>query len=192
MEQTISPDGAVFLEHLIPPKSLDFHNYVVPSRAIDHFGHQTAETVLDLNRESYWALLSLLLANISHFRPDQQRIEDQAPCARGGLAPWQKRRVETFIDDHLGHPIGLADLAAAAALSPSYFCRAFKVSFGSTPFGHVTKCRIDRARDLLRDSDMPIAEIALVCGFAEQSNFTKVFGRLTGTPPGAWRRLNRD
>jgi transcriptional regulator GlxA family with amidase domain len=66
------------------------------------------------------------------------------------------------------------------------------VSFGCTPFTYVTKCRIDRARDLLRDSLMPIAEIALVCGFAEQSNFTKVFGKLAGMPPGAWRRLHRD
>ncbi|MDC0709358.1 helix-turn-helix transcriptional regulator [Stigmatella sp. ncwal1] len=82
----------------------------------------------------------------------------------------------------------LQDLARLTGLSQSQFGRAFKVSTGMTPFRWQTQLRLTRARELLRDGSLPLAQISLATGFAEQSHFTRVFQRWVGLSPGAWRR----
>ena len=109
----------------------------------------------------------------------------------GGLAPWQERRARELIASDLGSQIALSDVAAECGLSMSYFCKAFKVSTGLTPHGWLQRCRLDRARSLLRQSDRTLVEVALQCGFADQSHFNHVFHRNVGLPPGVWRRQQR-
>ncbi|MEA1648564.1 AraC family transcriptional regulator [Nitrospirillum sp. BR 11164] len=109
----------------------------------------------------------------------------RAPC---GLAPWQQRRVATYVDENLGEPILLTDLARECSLSPSYFGKAFKSTHGCPPHKWVLKRRIERATELLLGSKLPLADIALAVGFTDQSHFTRVFSRHMRTPPAAWRR----
>ena len=119
------------------------------------------------------------LANAS--RPERSAV-------RGALAAWQARRIEDYIDGNLGVSLRIEDAAALVRLSPSYFSRAFKASFG-LPFSHyVIRRRIERAKRLLLSTDASIAEISLECGLADQSHLTRLFSRTVGSPPHAWRR----
>ncbi|HEY2048904.1 MAG TPA: AraC family transcriptional regulator [Caulobacteraceae bacterium] len=109
----------------------------------------------------------------------------------GGLAPWQAKRAEELMLKNLAEDLRLADVAAACELSAAHFSRSFHKTFGAPPYRWLQTRRIERAKTLLADSKRPLAEIALECGFTEQSHFTKVFTRLVGVSPGAWRRLRR-
>lgn len=108
---------------------------------------------------------------------------------RNSLAPWQVKRAKEMLAANLTKEISVLEVADACGLSLSYFSRAFKVATGMTPHGWLQTCRIERARDLLSDGGQPLADIALSCGFADQSHFTRIFRRATGHGPGAWRRL---
>lgn len=107
--------------------------------------------------------------------------------AKGGLGPLRLNRVIAYIDAHLEADMGLRDLAAVAEVSPGHFGEQFKLSTGQTPFRFILERRIGRAKELLMDRDMPIAEVALNVGFANQSHFTVNFRKLTGTTPARFR-----
>jgi AraC family transcriptional regulator len=104
------------------------------------------------------------------------------------LVPRQLRNVTEFMIEHLAETVRLADLAAMTGLSQSQFGRAFKASTGVTPHRWQLSRRIARAQELLFAGSMPLSEIALATGFAEQSHFTRVFKRVVGASPGAWQR----
>ena len=107
---------------------------------------------------------------------------------RSELAPWQIQRAKEMLSTNLAKEVSLLEVAEACGLSLSYFARAFRNTTGITPHGWLQTCRIERARQLLLDG-LPLAEVALACGFADQSHFTRIFKRATGHGPGAWRRL---
>ncbi|HEY4292442.1 AraC family transcriptional regulator [Luteibacter sp.] len=107
---------------------------------------------------------------------------------RGGLATWQERRAIAYMDERLDQSFPVSSVADACGLSVNHFSRAFRRSMGKPPHRWLLDRRIDRARELLRDTALSLADIALACGFAEQSHFTRVFTRTVGMPPGAWRR----
>jgi AraC-like DNA-binding protein len=113
------------------------------------------------------------------------------PLARGGLAAWQVKRAEDTLAANLEGDISLADLANDCGLSASHFSRAFRQSTGLSPHRWLLMRRIDLAKSKLLDRTLPLADVALSCGFADQSHFTRVFTALVGISPGAWRR-NRD
>jgi AraC-like DNA-binding protein len=104
------------------------------------------------------------------------------------LPPRQLRRVTEYILDHLADTVRLGDLAALAGLSQSQFGRAFKASTGVTPHRWQLNARIAKAQELLLSNAMPLSEIALVTGFAEQSHLTRVFKNVVGASPRAWQR----
>lgn len=110
---------------------------------------------------------------------------------KGGLAPWQVDRVKRHIESGLASRIGLGDLARLTRLSTSYFAAAFRVSFGTSPHDYVCRRRVERAKELMAATDTPLCEIALDCGFADQSHLSRVFRRMTGHTPAAWRRVAR-
>ena len=107
---------------------------------------------------------------------------------RGGLAPWQMKRAEETLAADLEGNVSLADLANDCGLSASHFSRAFRQSTGMSPHQWLLKCRVDLAKDLLSNRKLLLSDIALACGFADQSHFTRVFARMTCASPGAWRR----
>ena len=110
--------------------------------------------------------------------------------SRGLLADWQVRRVERFVQSHIDTSLRICEAADSVGLSASYFSRAFKASKGVPYSEFVAHQRIVRAKELLLTTDDPIAEIALACGFADQSHMTRLFRRAVGLPPRAWRHQN--
>jgi len=108
---------------------------------------------------------------------------------RGGLAPWQVRRVCEYLSEHLEDDTSLAELAKLVDLSSFHFCRAFKLSTGASPHAWLTRRRIERAQELIStDPSIGLTEIALSVGYGSQSAFGTAFRRVTGTTPSAWRR----
>jgi AraC family transcriptional regulator len=105
-----------------------------------------------------------------------------------GLAPWQLRRATDFICAHLNGNISLEQLASACDLSVSHFARGFKKGTGLPPYRWLVEMRLEKVKDLLLNTKMPLAEVAVACGFADQSHFTKTFVRTIGSTPGIWRR----
>jgi AraC family transcriptional regulator len=118
------------------------------------------------------------------------RSKERSQPIRGGLAPWQMRRVATHIEANLDATISVKHLAALIKLSPSHFSRAFKVSFADTPHRYVMHRRVERAQGLMLTTNAPLGQIAVDCGFADQAHFNRQFCGLVGESPGAWRRLH--
>lgn len=112
----------------------------------------------------------------------------KAPLARGGLAPWQERRAKEILSSDLARNIELKALARECGLSVSHFSRAFRHSTGAAPHRWLLEYRVDTAKPLLRDRELALSAVALACGFADQSHFTRTFTRVVGVSPGAWRR----
>jgi AraC-like DNA-binding protein len=110
--------------------------------------------------------------------------------ARGGLAPWQKRKIERYLQDNLEYNICMEELAKEARLSISHFCRAFKKSFSETPHSYVIRLRLELARKLMLSTNEPLSQIALSCGLADQAHLSKLFRRVFHDTPNAWRRRN--
>jgi AraC family transcriptional regulator len=107
---------------------------------------------------------------------------------RQGLAPWQLRRVLAHIEENLGMPIRNKDLAEIARLSTFHFNVAFRNSVGESPHAHLIRRRVERAQGLMLSTDKALSEIAIECGLADQAHLTRLFGRLVGESPAAWKR----
>jgi AraC family transcriptional regulator len=96
--------------------------------------------------------------------------------------------VKELIDAQISNEITISDLAAVAGLSQFHFIRAFKDSVGLSPYQYVLSERVRRARDLLLNFDLSIAEVALVVGFSDASQLSRVFRKFVGITPTAFRR----
>jgi AraC-like DNA-binding protein len=109
-------------------------------------------------------------------------------ATRSGLAPWQIRKVKIHLESHLASKIVTQDLASIAGLSPFHFSRAFRDSFGDSPHRYILRRRIEHSQGLMLSTKASLADIALECGLVDQAHFGKLFRRLVGETPGAWRR----
>ncbi|MGO7323289.1 helix-turn-helix domain-containing protein [Rhizobium ruizarguesonis] len=108
--------------------------------------------------------------------------------ASGGLTPWQVRRACDFIEANLADDPSIAELSRECGISASYFARAFRVTLGMTPHQWITSRRIERAKSLMVQTMESLAEIAIMCGFVDQSHLGRHFLRLDGISPAQWRR----
>jgi AraC-like DNA-binding protein len=107
---------------------------------------------------------------------------------RGGLPLWRMRKTCEFIDANLSSTLRISDLASNANLSHAHFVRAFRRSFGESPHAYIVRMRVQRAQTMMLASVAPLQQIALDCGLSDQSHFSRLFTRLVGEAPGAWRR----
>jgi len=111
------------------------------------------------------------------------------PEARAGtLTRIQLDRAIDYMEENLDKPLALSDVAHAVGLGATHFARRFKRSTGSAPHQYLMRCRVERARRLLAETDSAIAQIAFACGFAHQEHLTRVFRRLSGDTPARFRR----
>ena len=123
-----------------------------------------------------------IVRNYSNLAPASKPL----PPVRGALDPRRLRRVTDYIDAHLGEDLRIGSLAKEAYLSPFHFARSFKEATGRTPHRYVTDRRIERSRTLIGEGDLPLAEIAVKCGFSSQAHFSRWFKRLVGATPGEY------
>jgi transcriptional regulator of acetoin/glycerol metabolism len=108
----------------------------------------------------------------------------EAPAARrGGLPPRLTRRVCDYIESHFDQRISLDSLAAMAGLSRDHFARAFHQSVGMPPHGYLLRRRLDHVEQLLRETQLPLSQIAVATGFSDQSHLARHFRRQTGMSP---------
>jgi AraC family transcriptional regulator len=107
---------------------------------------------------------------------------------KGGLAAWQRRKAVAYIEQHLGETILLAELAQMVGLSPCYFCRAFRRSFGIPPQRYQLSQRIERAKTLLAKHAASVTDVGLSVGYNDASTFYSAFRRVTGLTPSGYRR----
>jgi AraC family transcriptional regulator len=106
---------------------------------------------------------------------------------RGGLSRSQLKTAIAYIRDRLDHNLSLAELAASIHLSPHYFASLFKQSTGLTPYQYIIQCRIEQAKALLRQSELPLVDVARQVGFQNQSHFTRVFRQYVNVTPKVYR-----
>jgi AraC family transcriptional regulator len=149
---------------------------------------EAASAALDNDRDTARACIAKAAAMLKRSTARNPPRAENPEIQRGGLAPWQARRVASYVTDHLGTRIRTTDLAGVAQLSASHFTRAFKESFGETPLGYVSRERMRYAQELMLRSGECLSQIALTCGHCDQSHFTRVFRRKVGMSPRAWRR----
>jgi AraC-like DNA-binding protein len=98
------------------------------------------------------------------------------------------RRAAEILEAHLDGNIVLRQVAEACELSVSHFARAFKKTFRRTPYNWLIERRVDKAKDLMMNSRLPLTDIAARCGFTDQSGLNRSFKRIHGVSPGIWRR----
>jgi AraC family transcriptional regulator len=109
------------------------------------------------------------------------------PEYTGGLSKAQIRSVMTFIEEHLEQNLSLDAIANLVQLSPHYFASLFKQSVGQSPHQYILQSRIERSKQLLRQPELTIAQVAQCVGFQNQSHFTTAFRRIVGCPPKGYR-----
>jgi AraC family transcriptional regulator len=120
-----------------------------------------------------------------HLIRNYASVTVREPSGKGRLSPAQVRRLTEYIDTRLHESPNLETLAAVAGMGVWSFTRRFRESFGRTPHAYLIERRIDRARRLLAQGCMPIKEVALTCGFADQAHMTRVFQTHLHTTPAA-------
>ena len=110
----------------------------------------------------------------------------------GGLMSWQEEHAKSYLEGHIGEPLAVQEVARRFGMSAPHFSKCFKMSTGLPPYRWLLKRRIEWAKELLRSSSATIADVSLICGFAEQSHFTNKFRKEVGMAPGTWRQANRQ
>jgi AraC family transcriptional regulator len=117
-----------------------------------------------------------------------QRTAQVAAMARNVLPRWRLQRVVSYVQEHVGEAISLADMAAAAGMSAMHFAAQFRAATGLRPHHYLLQCRIQQAKVLLMDTTHSLLDIAISVGFRTQAHFTTVFKNLEQTTPMQWRR----
>lgn len=105
----------------------------------------------------------------------------------GGIPRCQLKFVIEYIKENLDRNLSLIQLAELVQMSPNYFVRLFKQSTGVTPYQYVLNCRINKAKELLKDHKLTLAEISQQLGFYDQSRFTNTFRKRMGITPKRYR-----
>ena len=122
----------------------------------------------------------------SHIVAAYGGVQPTGDIHRGGLMPWQKRRLMELIEGNLEGELRLSYLAEECGLSMSYFSRSFKRTFGVPAHRYLIERRVERAKVLLQSSSAPLSEIALKSGFADQAALSRTFRAVVGTSPKRW------
>jgi AraC family transcriptional regulator len=111
---------------------------------------------------------------------------------KGGLAPWQVKRLTEYIEERLGDDVSLEELSRLVDLSSFHLCRAFKQSTGLPPHRWRMQRRIQRARMMLEGTNIPVVEVAAIVGFDDPSGFAAAFRKAVGVSPSQYRRERRS
>ncbi len=117
--------------------------------------------------------------------------EPDAALARGGLAPWQKRKIDRYLNEHLTRPLRIEELVRTGAAQRQPFSAApSRKASGRPPHMRIVRLRLELARRLMLATEEPLSQIAFACGFADQAHLRRSSGARWARPPSAWRRRN--
>ncbi|HWF07214.1 MAG TPA: AraC family transcriptional regulator [Bryobacteraceae bacterium] len=141
----------------------------------------TSEDALYIDAISHMMAAHLAREHSTRSRP--VRVLPVKPIAGGKM-----RRLVEFIEENLENDLSLNTLAAEVEISPLYLARAFRAAVGQSPHQYILARRIERARDLLRNTDLPVVDVALAVGFSSQSHLAHWFLRQVGVSPAAYRK----
>jgi len=191
----------------IPRKSLDALAEDANAGVIDELHHEPGQALQDPvarhlllairpalaapDQASELFVDHLAMALATHIAHTYGGMRPRSDVKMGTLARWQERRAKEMLAANLTGGITLADLGKACELSIRHFTRAFRGSTGMSPHRWLLQLRVEKAKNLLTSSRRTLADIALECGFADQSHFNRAFQRSVGLSPGAWQRLHR-
>ena len=159
-----------------------FHDGVVP-----HIGASLLQGLRRPSEANQLFVDHMMLALTAHVAQAYGGLRNAEPVG-GGLAPWQAKRACERLESDLSGKLTLQEIAAELGLSVSHFSRAFRTSVGLPPHQWLLRQRVSVAKQLMAVRGLPLAEIAISAGFANQSHFTRVFSTLVGVSPGVWRR----
>ena len=131
-------------------------------------------------------LAQMMGVHLARYHSTQSRPVRTPPMQK--MSGWRMRRVTEYIEEHLDGNLSLEAMAAEVEISPVYLARAFKAAIGQSPHQYVLGRRIDRAKELLRNTDIPVVDVALSVGFSSQSHLSHWFQRYVGVSPAAYRQ----
>jgi AraC family transcriptional regulator len=135
-------------------------------------------------------LAQMMAVHLARTHSSQSRPV-RAPLSQT-MTGWRMRRVIEYIEEHLDGNLSLEAMAAEVEISPVYLARAFKAAIGQSPHRYVLGRRIDRAKELLRNTEMPVIDVALAAGLSSQSHLSYWFRRYLGVTPAAYRQQRSE
>jgi AraC family transcriptional regulator len=144
----------------------------------------------ELNRDESAKGTILQAASLLRAQIDPQ-ASGAAADGHGRLLAWQVRKVREYVDSQIAGPIRVADLCALIQRSEAHFSRAFKRTLGASPHAFVIQRRLELAGQHMLQTEAPLSDIALRCGFTDQAHLSRRFREATGETPAAWRRARR-
>jgi AraC family transcriptional regulator len=144
--------------------------------------HQQPLSLLRLDQ------ISLLLG--AHLIQSYSTIQRMAVPPQKGLEAWQKVRSEELLGSRLNGNIAIAELANACQLSASHFARCFRLSYGISVHRFLIRLRIEKAKELLKQTKAALSDIAIESGFFDQAALTKQFSQVERVTPSKWRKIN--
>jgi AraC-like DNA-binding protein len=168
---------------------LDHRTGPIDDPTIAHLGQAVLSALRSSDQANQLFVGHALLALGTHVAQTYGFMRPPIQPLRGGLAAWQLRRAKELLGANLHGRVPLSDVAHECRLSVSHFSRAFRHTVGAAPHEWLLNQRIAVAKEKLRNGQLPLVEVASLCGFADQSHFTRVFTHKVGISPGAWRRM---
>ncbi|QYA15170.1 AraC family transcriptional regulator [Rhizobium sp. AB2/73] len=200
MELWVDMAGVEFVRHL----DIHFDAEIISQRLMQHIDPARLDRPqLHFNDPRMMALAELIAAECENPEPlhdlygdgltlslviNVLQLRGTRPRKRSGLATWQLRRAVDYIEENCTRAIRLEELAELTGLSQSHFSHAFKASTGLPPHQWQTQARLEKAKHLLLNSEMPLTTVAVETGFADQAHFTRVFRKNVGAAPASWKR----
>jgi RpiB/LacA/LacB family sugar-phosphate isomerase len=144
--------------------------------------------------------MNILVLSVHSLEPQQaEEIVDSYMNATlapvdvvGGLPPRRLQRVLSHVRENIEKDLAVGEMAEVVGMSQYYFSKLFKMSTGTTPHQYVMRQRVERAQELLRESQLALVEVATQVGFETQSHFTSVFRRLVGITPKRYREMRAE
>jgi AraC family transcriptional regulator len=148
----------------------------------------TATVALDTDRHAARRCIRRAAALLGIDLGSRDDVDAEHARLQGGLAAWQAKNLAAYIEDRLDSKIRISELTCVAQLSTSHFFRAFRKTFGEPPKRYIRGRRIRRAQELMLTSRLPLSQVALECGMCDQAHLCRIFRRIVGINPNAWRR----
>ncbi len=170
--EMIDPDRIELSCHVKTHDPLVYNLGVALKQSLETFGSDSK-----LYADSAATFLAVHI--LQHYTTKQPKPKD----ALDGLSRLQLKRAIDYIHAYIAEDICLDSVASQLGLSRYYFCRLFKRSTGYSPYQYIIRCRVERAKELLKQGRLTLGEVAIACGFSHQSHLHRHFKRLTGVTP---------